>query len=175
MFFHFANFDIFILQLIISIKSHKLKSKLQMYRVKKICLDESIECHEIDLLTNKLWSLNQWKKELRKKYVYPFACFNNNRIIGVCVFQIIFSVAEITYFAIHPIHKRKGLGTTLLKETLKQLKTFTLEKIILEVSEKNIAARGFYHSFGFETICIRKNYYRDGSNALLQEKKLLKK
>ena len=146
-----------------------------MYLVKKITRKESQECHEIDLMTIKLWNLKQWEKELRKKYVYAFACFRNYEIIGVCVFQKIFCNAELTYLSIHPTFKRRGLGKKLLEETFKQCKSFAIEKIHLEVSDKNLDALNFYHAFGFKTIGIRKKYYKDGSNALLQEKKLLKK
>jgi len=146
-----------------------------MYLVRKISIKELKDCYEIDLITIKLWSLKQWEMELKKKYVYTFACFKNNEIVGICLFQIIFCNAELTYFSIHPSFRRKGLGKKLLNVILKQCKSFTIEKIILEVSEKNIAALNFYHSFGFKTVGIRKNYYKDGSNALLQEKKLLKK
>ena len=146
-----------------------------MYLVKKITKKESQECHEIDLMTIKLWNLKQWEKELRKNYVYAFACFNNYQIVGICVFQKIFCNAELTYLSIHPTFKRRGLGKKLLKETFKQCESFAIEKIQLEVSDKNLDAVNFYRSFGFETIGIRKKYYKDGSNALLQEKKLLKK
>ena len=146
-----------------------------MYLVKKITSKEFKECHEIDLITIKLWNLKQWEKELKKNYVYAFACFRNYQIIGICVFQKIFCNAELTYLSIHPTFKRKGIGKILLKECLKKCKRFAIEKIFLEVSEKNLAAINFYHSFGFKTIGIRKKYYKDGSNALLQEKKLLKK
>ena len=146
-----------------------------MYLVKKITRKESQECHEIDLMTIKLWSLKQWENELRKNYVYAFACFNNYQLVGICVFQKIFCNAEITYLSIHPTFKRRGLGKKLLEETFEQCEDFAIEKIQLEVSEKNLEAINFYYSFGFKTIGIRKKYYKDGSNALLQEKKLLKK
>ena len=146
-----------------------------MYLVKKITRKESQECHKIDLLTIKLWNLKQWEKELRKSYVYAFACFKNYQIVGICVFQKILCNAELTYLSIHPEFKRIGLGKKLLKETLKQCESFAIEKIQLEVSDKNLDALNFYRAFGFKTIGIRKKYYKDGSNALLQEKKLLKK
>ena len=146
-----------------------------MYVVKKITIKQSKECYEIDLKTIRMWSLKQWENELRKKYVYCFACFKDYKIVGVCVFQKIFCNAELTYLSIHPTFKRKGLGKKLLKEIFKQCKSFAVEKILLEVSENNKAALNFYHSLGFETIHIRKKYYKDGSNALLQEKKLLNK
>ena len=146
-----------------------------MFLVKKITIKESKDCHKIDLMTIKLWNLKQWEKELKKKYVYAFGCFSNYEITGVCVFQKIFCNAELTYLSIHPTFKRRGLGKKLLKEIFKQCESFAIEKIQLEVSDKNIEALNFYHAFGFKTIGIRKKYYKDGSNALLQEKKLLKK
>ena len=146
-----------------------------MYLVKKITSKESQECHKIDSMTIKLWNLKQWEKELRKNYVYAFACFRNYQIIGICVFQKIFCNAELTYLSIHPTFKRRGLGKKLLKETFRHCESFAIEKIQLEVSDKNLDALNFYNAFGFKTIGIRKKYYKDGSNALLQEKKLLKK
>jgi len=141
-----------------------------MFLVKRISILESKRCHELDLITIKLWNLEQWEKELRKKYVYAFGCFKSGEMVGVCVFQKIFCHAELTYLSIQPTFKRKGLGKKLLKEILKQCKILSIEKILLEVSENNLAAINFYHSFGFKTVGIRKKYYKDGSNALLQEK-----
>ena len=51
----------------------------------------------------------------------------------------------------------------------------SLKKLLLEVSQSNITAEGFYTQFNFYTVGIRKNYYKDGSNALLKEKKLTTK
>ena len=143
--------------------------------IKKISINEAKECYQLDQKTIGLWNLQQWEEELKKNYVFAFACFKDYKIIGVCVSQIIFCNAELTYFSIHPIFRRKGLGTELFKEILKEFKMFEIEKIMLEVSDTNLAALNFYHSFGFETINIREKYYKDGANALLQEKKLLKK
>jgi len=50
-----------------------------------------------------------------------------------------------------------------------------LNKLLLEVSQSNVIAERFYSRFDFSTVGIRKNYYKDGSNALLKEKKLTTK
>ena len=49
------------------------------------------------------------------------------------------------------------------------------QKILLEVSQSNVNAERFYERFDFSTVGIRKNYYKDGSDALLKEKKLTTK
>ena len=50
-----------------------------------------------------------------------------------------------------------------------------VNKLFLEVSCKNITAEKFYDRFNFFTVGIRKKYYKDGSDALLKEKKLTTK
>ena len=106
-----------------------------MYLVKKITSKESQECHKIDSMTIKLWNLKQWEKELRKNYVYAFACFKNYQIIGICVFQKIFCNAELTYLSIHPTFKRRGLGKKLLIEILKQGSLKAYEKAKKTINE----------------------------------------
>ena len=50
-----------------------------------------------------------------------------------------------------------------------------LTKLFLEVSHSNVIAEKFYNHFDFYTVGIRRNYYKDGSDALLKEKKLTTK
>ena len=50
-----------------------------------------------------------------------------------------------------------------------------LKKILLEVSQGNVTAERFYSRFDFSTVGIRKNYYKDGSHALLIDIKLTTK
>ena len=45
----------------------------------------------------------------------------------------------------------------------------------MEVSQENNAAQKFYDRFNFSTVGMRRNYYKNGSNALLKEKQLLTK
>ena len=55
---------------------------------------------------------------------------------------------------------------------IKKCEYLNLKKLLLEVSQSNITAERFYNRFNFITVGIRKNYYKDGSHALLKEKKL---
>ena len=47
-----------------------------------------------------------------------------------------------------------------------------INKLFLEVSHTNVTAEKFYDGFDFSTVGIRRNYYKDGSHALLKEKKI---
>ena len=58
---------------------------------------------------------------------------------------------------------------------IKQCETLNINKLLLEVSLTNTTAEKFYNHFDFYTVGIRTNYYKDGSDALLKEKKLTTK
>lgn len=74
--------------------------------------------------------------------------------------------ADIEYVFVSPDHRRSGLGARLIRAIALQAGIRGVARLVLEVSEANIAARKLYASLGFETERIRANYYRDGSNAL---------
>ena len=58
---------------------------------------------------------------------------------------------------------------------IKQCKKLDINRLFLEVSNNNVKAENFYSRFDFSTVGIRRNYYKDGSHALLKEKKLTTK
>ena len=146
-----------------------------MINIRKINSKNSKSCYELDLKTINHWNQNQWVNELEKDYVNAIAIYLNNSMAGVCVFLKIYDELEIRYLSVHPSYKRRGLGKKLINNIIKQCKSERITRIILEVSSKNMQALSFYEYFGFETISIRKKYYRDGSDALLKEKKMLNK
>ena len=86
----------------------------------------------------------------------------------------VYDEAEIRYLSVHPSYKRIGLGKKLIYKIFDECKNKNIKRIILEVSIKNKQALSFYDYFGFETISIRKKYYKDGSDAFLKEKMLNK-
>ena len=55
---------------------------------------------------------------------------------------------------------------------IEQCEKLNINKLFLEVSQTNFTAEKFYSRFDFSTVGIRRNYYKDGSDALLKEKKL---
>ena len=63
----------------------------------------------------------------------------------------------------------------MMSYLIKLFEKLNLNKILLEVSRNNLTAEKFYNRFEFSTVGIRKNYYKDGSDALLKEKKLTTK
>lgn len=68
---------------------------------------------------------------------------------------------EIENVAVAGPARRRGLGTRLLGELLKQLRTRGAESVFLEVRGSNRAARMLYEKWAFVESGQRAGYYRD--------------
>ena len=146
-----------------------------MISVKQINENYIDLCFELDSNTISLWSKKQWTKEFKKDGTKIFGLLIKNLVIGICVFQVVLDEAQINYFVVHENFRNRGFGSHLMSFLIKQCEKLNLKKLILEVSRSNITAERFYSRFDFFTVGIRKNYYKDGSDAVLKEKKLTTK
>ena len=127
-------------------------------------------CFELDSNTICLWTKRQWESEFKKSGVKVVAILKGKKIFGIYVIHEIIDEVHINYFSIKKRFRRMGYGSYLMKYLIKECKKLKIKKILLEVSETNSIAEVFYSKFNFLTVGIRKNYYKDGSDAVLKEK-----
>ena len=141
-----------------------------MISIKNIHEKDIDLCYELDLNTISLWSKKQWVEEFKKEGIKVFGLFLSNLVIGICVFQIILDEAQINFFVVNQKYRKKGFGSFLMRYLINQCIKLNIKKLFLEVSHINETADKFYSRFDFCTVGIRRNYYKDGSDALLKEK-----
>ena len=146
-----------------------------MISIKKLNKKDAQLCFELDEKTISLWSKKQWESEFKKEGTEVFGLSFSKYIIGVCVFQTVLDEAHINFFAISQEFQRQRFGSYFMKYLIKKCEIQKLKKLLLEVSGSNLVAEKFYSNFDFFTVGIRENYYKDGSDALLKEKNLLRK
>ena len=146
-----------------------------MISIKQIYKKDIDLCYELDSNTISLWSKEQWANEFKKDGTKIFGLLIKNLVIGICVFQVVIDEAQINYFVVNKKFRKKGFGSYFMSYLIKKCEKLNLKKLLLEVSQSNVTAERFYSRFDFSTVGIRKNYYKDGSNALLKEKKLTTK
>ena len=146
-----------------------------MISIKQINKKDIDLCYELDSNTISLWSKEQWANEFKKDGTKIFGLLIKNLVIGICVFQVVLDEAQINYFVIKKKFRKQGFGSYLMSYLIKKCEKLNLRKLLLEVSQSNVTAERFYSRFDFSTVGIRKNYYKDGSHALLKEKKLTTK
>ena len=146
-----------------------------MISIKQINKKDIDLCYELDSNTISLWSKKQWANELKKEDVKVFGLLLSNILIGICVFHVVLDEAQINFFVVNQKYRKKGYGSYLMSYLIKECEKSNIKKIFLEVSSNNITAEKFYSRFDFFTVGIRRNYYKDGTDALLKEKKLITK
>ena len=146
-----------------------------MISIKQINEKDIDLCYELDSNSISLWTKKQWTDEFKKEGTKIFGLSILNFVIGICVFQVVLDEAQINYFVVNQKFRTKGFGSYLMSYLIKKCEKLNLKKLLLEVSQSNVTAERFYSRFDFSTVGIRKNYYRDGSHALLKEKNLTTK
>ena len=130
-------------------------------------------CYELDLDTICLWTKKQWQGEFNKRGNKVVGILVNKKIIGIYVLQTIIDEAQINYFSVKQKFRRKGYGTKLMNYLINECRKLNIKKLFLEVSETNSIAENFYSKFNFLTTGRRKNYYKEGADAVLKEKKFI--
>ena len=146
-----------------------------MISIKRLNKKDIDLCYEFDSNTISLWSKRQWVNEFEKDGVKVFGLSLSNLVIAICVYHVILDEAQINFFAVNDNFRKKGFGSYFMTYLIKECEKLKINKLFLEVSQTNVLAQNFYSSFDFLTVGVRRNYYKDGSNALLKEKKLTTK
>ena len=141
-----------------------------MISFKELDYKEFELCYELDSKTICLWTRKQWKLEFNKRGVKVVAILLRKEIIGIYVVQIIIDEAQINFFSIKQKYRRKGYGSFLMRNLIKKCEKLSVKRVLLEVSDTNSIAEVFYNKFKFLTVGRRKNYYKNGSDAVLKEK-----
>ena len=96
-------------------------------------------------------------------------------IIGFIDYLITFNSSTIMQVAVTEKYRKNGVATQLLSEMEKSFPKNVddvVETITLEVRESNKAAKALYLKNGYEVVTTKKNYYKDGENAIYMLKRL---
>jgi len=73
---------------------------------------------------------------------------------------------DIQTVTVAPGARRQGLARTLMRQLINEARRRGAEELFLEVRHDNEGAQALYAELGFETVGVRKRYYRGGIDAL---------
>ena len=95
---------------------------------------------------------------------------------GVLAYGLLFCAAdegELAVLAVHPLHRRQGVGRRLLQMLMQTAAERGVTRIYLEVRRSNETAQRVYEACGFVVRGERKHFYRfPDEDALVMEKDL---
>lgn len=80
--------------------------------------------------------------------------------VGYAVYRSSGGEVHLGNLAVESSHRRKGIGSALLKHIFERARRSGAFRVVLEVRSSNEAARMFYLANGFIEAGVRRGYYR---------------
>ena len=135
------------------VRMQKIPSHLEgAAELEKLCFSNPWSAKSMELLTNEGIGVGYLCLTPAAPNSEPMVTAYGGMLITV-------DEGQITNIAVHPDHRRKGLGSAILRTLIRHAKDAKLESISLEVRVSNTAAIKLYESFGFEQVGKRPRFY----------------
>ena len=143
-------------------------SYVRIEEVKPHDLDEIIAIEQVSFPTP--WPRQVFDMELKSSRSYKRVSKINGIVVGYIIAWKVYDEVHILNLAVHPEHRRKGIGRGLLSDCLRYFSNRGIKSAILEVRVRNINAIKLYETAGFRSIGLRRKYYSDtGEDALVMK------
>ena len=114
--------------------------------------------------TQEAWSREQLAQELESECGRLFVAIDQDKIVGVAVFQITLDEVSLNSITVLPEYRGKGIGKVLLSECIQALEKQGGRNFYLEVRTQNAPAIALYTSLDFVSAGLRKAFYSDPSD-----------
>ena len=105
------------------------------------------------------WSKTAFEDLLENENFVFTLCFDGDELAGYVIGMAVPPEGEVANIAVSPEYRRRNIGKALLDNYISSEKD--CEIFFLEVRESNIPARSLYEKYGFRTLGVRKNYYKN--------------
>ena len=120
---------------------------------------------------NDPWSENSIASELNNRLSCWLVALEGDVVIGYVGSQTVLGETDMMNIAVHPDYRNQGVAKKLIQNLMDIISEQGSHSLMLEVRQSNEPAKNLYASLGFETVGIRKNYYRNPKeNALILRK-----
>ena len=129
--------------------------------IKPMTPEDVEQVHEIEEACFSVpWSLENFQNIFRYQYNHYLTAWDGDKIVGFIGLMEVAGEGDITNVAVLPSYRKQGIGDRLVSSMIALAKEKEISKIMLEVRASNEAAIHLYEKYGFEFLCIRKNYYQ---------------
>ncbi len=120
------------------------------------------------------WTLLQFQQELDNPVATILLAEVAGKVVGYICYWLIAGEMQVLNIATAPQARRSGIAAKLLDYALNNSCSLgALSAVWLEVRAGNRGAIALYQRYGFVFNGERKNYYRDGEDALLMVKTIV--
>lgn len=113
------------------------------------------------------WSLSSVLSELAGVDRCAVVATEHVDLLGYATTMRSGDVVDLHRIGVHPSRQRRGLARSLLAAVVDEARAQGADRMLLEVSSRNLAALALYTKSGFVEIDCRRRYYGDDDDALV--------
>jgi ribosomal-protein-alanine N-acetyltransferase len=121
------------------------------------------------------WSKNMFIEEMKNAFAHCFVIKTkgilNAQVVGFICFRNIGEESELLNICVHHHYRQMGIGKKLMQFYISFCKKMKAKTFYLEVNASNQPAVHLYQLFSYESLGMRKKFYRGGFDALLMVRK----
>ena len=131
--------------------------------IRPMRVDDLLQVQAIEEISfTSPWPGNAYRFELLENpNGHCWVAEHDGAIIGMIVCWLVIDEVHIATIAVHPDHRKQGIGRQLVINGLSELIPKGAISATLEVRAGNRAAQNLYRYLGFEIVGRRKQYYPD--------------
>jgi ribosomal-protein-alanine N-acetyltransferase len=97
----------------------------------------------------------------------------HHKIVGFIIgYKTSNDIARIPLLSVIKGYRKKGIGSALITQFLKEMALQNIKKVELEVRQNNETAIKFYKKHGFVITDMLKGFYQTGENACIMKREL---
>ena len=132
------------------------------------------EVHELEKkIYPEPWTFSHFQYEVCSSRIsYAIIAETELSLMGYAVAWFVEDEVHIANIATVQAYRKRGIANHLMLVIFDEAFKRKVIRVILEVRENNLAAIHLYNKFGFESIGLRKNYYRSSENAIIMQRLL---
>lgn len=139
---------------------------MQIKKIDNVNVKDVYKLSTIELAEDS-WSLSQFTESLNKENYVTYLAYDDETLLGFLIAMRLADSINLLLIATNSSYKRIGIASKLIDLLIKNHSDLD---IWLEVKETNTPALNLYNKLGFKQIHSRKNYYKDGTAAIILEK-----
>ncbi|MGM8937538.1 ribosomal protein S18-alanine N-acetyltransferase [Psychrobacter glaciei] len=115
---------------------------------------------EIMVQSRDAWGYQTIIELLEQDSIDLLVVYQIDKIVGYCLYQVVFEQAEILRIGTHPDYQRQGIASQFFAKLNTELMNNKVENLLLEVRADNFSAIALYEQQGLAVIHRRKGYYQ---------------
>lgn len=100
-------------------------------------------------------------KELLKDNRIGMIAEVDKKVVGHIFYELYKDHFHILSLAVHPDHRRQGVGRAIIEKMKKKLSGTKRERISIDLRESNLSGQIFLREMGFKCNSIEKGYIRE--------------